>query len=118
MPPITQRFCGSSVAPPRCSGVSPEKCGMAWKFLPQMSWATPRRKIDAPMVMMMSVTTEAPRAGSTANFSSARPIATVASAASTRANRKGTPAVIRLMAIMAPIITNSPCAKFTTSEAL
>ena len=80
--PSTHRLCGRSVAPTIAIGRSPENGGSACSFLSQTSVARPRRKIDAPMVMMISVTTGAPRAGSTANFSSASPTSAAATTAS------------------------------------
>ena len=71
------------------------------------------------MVMMMVVTTEAPRAGAMANRCSSRPMPMVMSTASGRDSHMGSPSPAeRAMALIAPIITNSPWAKFTTSEAL
>ena len=70
------------------------------------------------MVMMISATTEAPRAGSMANLCSASPTTTAATIARGAATHSGTPAANRKNVVMPPIITNSPCAKFTTSDAL
>ena len=70
------------------------------------------------MVMMISVTTDAPRAGSTANFSSARPTAAAASTAAGIATSTGNPAPASETVTMPPIITNSPCAKLMTWLAL
>ena len=71
---MTQSDCGVSVAPSTSIGWSPEKLGSRWNCLSKTTWARPRRKIDAPMVMMISVTTLAPRAGSIASlFSAHRP---------------------------------------------
>ena len=70
------------------------------------------------MVMMMVVTTDAPLAGSMANRSSSRPATIVSKVAALAASNNGMPASSNAMAIMAPSMTNSPWAKFTTSEAL
>ena len=75
-------------------------------------------KIDAPMVMMMSETTGAPRAGSIASLLSATPMPAVTTMARTAARGRGSPAAKPKTVIIPPSITNSPCAKFTTSEAL
>ena len=99
-------------------GVSPENGCSACRFLSQTSVARPRSRIEAPMVMMISVTTEAPRAGSTANFSSARPTAAAASTATGIASGSGSPASASDTVAMPPIITNSPCAKLMTWLAL
>ena len=72
-PASTQRLCGRIVAPMMRIGVSPEKAGKRWSCLSKTSCATPRMKIEAPMVMMMSDTTGAPRAGSIASLLSATP---------------------------------------------
>ena len=70
------------------------------------------------MVMMMRVTAEAPRAGSIASALRRRPTATAATIASSAASGSGTPAATANTVAMPPIMTNSPCAKFTTSDAL
>ena len=70
-PASTQRLCGRMVAPRIRIGVSPEKAGKRWSCLSKTSCATPRMKIEAPMVMMISDTTGAPRAGSIASLLSA-----------------------------------------------
>ena len=72
-PASTQSDCGRMVAPRIWIGVSPEKAGKRWSCLSKTSCATPRMKIEAPMVMMMSETTGAPRAGSMASLLSATP---------------------------------------------
>ena len=117
-PAITQRLCGSSVAPPMRIGASPEKLGKRCSCLSNTTCATPRMKIEAPMVMMMSETTGAPRAGSMASLFSATPTAAVSRIASSAASGRGTPAWKAKKVIMPPSMTNSPWAKFTTSEAL
>jgi hypothetical protein len=71
-----------------------------------------------PMVMMMSVTADAPRAGSIAKRCSASPTATAARMASTAAIGSGMPAATAKTVTIPPSMTNSPCAKFTTSDAL
>ena len=70
------------------------------------------------MVMMMSVTTGASRAGSTASFSSANPTPTAASTERTTATGRGSPAEMKPAAAIPPIITNSPWAKLMTRLAL
>src|SRR3989304_2605276 len=70
---ITHRLCGTMVAPAIAIGSSPVNAGRAWIFLSHTSAPRPRSRIEAPMVMMMSVTTDAPRAGSAANLRGARP---------------------------------------------
>ena len=72
-PASTQSDCGRIVAPRIWIGVSPEKAGKRWSCLSKTSCATPRMKIEAPMVMMMSETTGAPRAGSIASLLRATP---------------------------------------------
>jgi hypothetical protein len=74
--------------------------------------------IEAPIVMMIRVTAEAPRAGRIAKRCRARPTRTVTRTASSAASGSGRPAAIRNTVTMPPSITNSPCAKFTTSEAV
>ncbi len=56
--------------------------------------AIPRRKMDAPMVMMMSVTADAPRAGSIASRYSKSPTTTETQTARTAASGSGTPAAV------------------------
>ena len=70
------------------------------------------------MVMMIRATTDAPRAGSIASLWRAIPTTTAATIAKGAAAQRGTPAAYRKKVAMPPIITNSPCAKFTTSDAL
>ena len=70
------------------------------------------------MVMMISVTAEAPRAGSIASRCSSRPTATAATIASSAASGSGTPAAAANTVTMPPSMTNSPWAKLMTSEAL
>jgi hypothetical protein len=116
--PRTQSVCGRSAAPKSAIGCSPLKAGSEWIFLSQTSVARPRSRIEAPMVMMMRVTMPAPRAGSTASFSSARPTSVAAPMASSAAAGSGSPASISHTLAMPPIITNSPCAKLMTWLAL
>ena len=59
-PSSTTTLCGSSAAPPICHGSLPAKGGRLWKFLSKTTAASPRIRIDAPIVMMISVTAEAP----------------------------------------------------------
>ncbi len=66
------------------------------------------------MVMMMSETTEAPRACSTASFSSATPAATAARMATAAASASGTPSPTSMAVVRPPIMTNSPWAKLIT----
>ena len=87
-PASTQRLCGRMVAPRIWIGVSPEKAGKRWSCLSKTSCATPRMKIEAPMVMMMSETTGAPRAGSIASLLSATPTAAVAGDGDQRGERQ------------------------------
>ena len=70
------------------------------------------------MVMMISVTAEAPRAGSIANWCRAKPTAVATMMASSAASGSGTPAAAAKNVTMPPSMTNSPCAKLMTSEAL
>ena len=71
------------------------------------------------MVMMMVPTTVIPRAGAMAKRCSINPRIRVISTASRIATGRGRPCPAdREMALMAPSITNSPWARFTTSEAL
>ena len=116
--PSTHRLCGRIVAPASSIGLSPEKGCIACSFLSHTRVANPRSRMEAPIVMMMSVTTEAPRAGSTANFSSASPTAAAASTAIGIATGGGSPELASDTAAMPPIITNSPCAKLMTWLAL
>ena len=106
------------VAPAMAMGRSPLNGGRLWKLRSQITWAAPRRKIEAPMVMIMSVTTEAPRAGSTANFSSAMPTMVAAATASRMASGMGRPSATSETVAMPPIMTNSPWAKLITWLAL
>ena len=87
-------------------------------FLSQTSCATPRRKIDAPIVMMISVTMSAFFARPTARRSSARPTIAAMPIAPRIATGMGTPVATRETALMPPIITNSPWAKLMTRLAL
>jgi len=80
--------------------------------------AAPRRKIEAPMVIMIRATALAPRAGSMAQRWSASPIAAVRTTARSAASGIGTPAAVRNTVDMPPSITNSPWAKLMTSDAL
>ena len=80
--------------------------------------AMPRRKIDAPMVMMINVTADAPRAGSIARRCRRSPTAVATTIASSAARGIGTPAAAAKNVTMPPSMTNSPCAKLMTSEAL
>ena len=70
------------------------------------------------MVMMINVTGDASRAGSIASQYNSRPTMTETQTARTAASGSGTPAAVRNTVTMPPSITNSPCAKFTTSDAL
>ena len=70
------------------------------------------------MVMMISVTALAPRAGSMARRCSSRPTATATTTANSAASGNGNPAAAANTVTMPPSMTNSPCAKLTTSEAL
>ena len=99
-------------------GRSPEKGGSEWKFLSNRTPAMPRRKIEAPMVMMIRVTTEASRAGRTPKRSIARPTATASAIAASAASGSGTPAAATNTVAMPPIMTNSPWAKLITWLAL
>jgi hypothetical protein len=74
-------------------------------------------RIEAPIVTMISVTAEAPRAGSMARRCSS-PVATAVATAMQAASGSGTPAAATNTVTMPPSMTNSPWAKFTTSEAL
>ena len=99
-------------------GSAPNSGGRLWKFLSKITPATPRSRIEAPMVMMISVTAEAPRAGSIARLCSSNPVAVAATTASSMAAGSGTPAAARKNVTMPPIITNSPWAKLMTSDEL
>ena len=90
-PPSTQRLCGKSVAPRISIGRSPEKAGNWWNCLSKTIWATPRMNIDAPMVMMIKVTGEAPRAGSMARRCRSSPTITAVRMAMMAASGSGTP---------------------------
>ncbi len=83
-------------------------------LLSQTTCARPRRKIDAPIVMMISVTTSALRARPTASHSSSSPTTPVAATAPRRAIGIGSPEPMNDTALMPPIITNSPWAKLMT----
>jgi len=74
--------------------------------------------VEALVVMMMSTTALAPRAGSIAKRWSASPTITVKTIARHAANGSGTPARARNTVVIPPSITNSPWAKLMTSEAL
>ena len=116
--PITHRLCGTIVAPRIEIGVSPDSAGNGWMRLSQTSCARPRRKIDAPMVMMIRVTTSALRAWPTASRSSSRPTTPETATAPRIATGIGAPAATSETALMPPIITNSPWAKLITRLAL
>ncbi len=70
------------------------------------------------MVMMIRLTTEAPRAGWIASLFNVMPTAQAITIAATAAGSIGTPASSRKTVLMPPSMTNSPCEKFTTPEAL
>ena len=70
------------------------------------------------MVMMISVTVPAWRAGSMASFSMSSATTTDASTASGSATSSGRPSASSVTALMPPIITNSPCAKLIAPLAL
>ena len=70
------------------------------------------------MVMMISVTADAPRAGSIARRCSRSPTTTAATMAIRAASGSGTPAASAKTVPMPPSITKSPWAKLTTSDAL
>ncbi len=70
------------------------------------------------MVMMISVTVPAWRAGSMASFSMISATSTDASTASGSASHSGRPSASSVTALMPPIITNSPCAKLIAPLAL
>ena len=59
-------LCGNTAAPPTKNGLEPANGGSEWKFLSKTRLATPRSRMEAPMVMMISVTADAPRAGAIA----------------------------------------------------
>ncbi|CFN71817.1 Uncharacterised protein [Bordetella pertussis] len=117
-PPIIHRLCDRMVAPSTCIGSSPENAGRLWICLPNRLCTAPRMKIEAPMVMMMSETTGAPRAGSIARRFNATPVAAVTAMASSAASGSARPAPCAKTVIMPPSMTNSPWAKFTTPVAL
>ena len=75
-------------------------------------------KIEAPMVMMIRLTTSALPAGSTANFSIAMPTRPTTTTAMTIAGTTGTPPATRKTVDMPPSMMNSPCAKLITPLAL
>ena len=99
-------------------GCSLENPGRLCMPLPQTSWARPRRNSETPMVMMISVTVPAWRAGSIASFSTTSATSTAAATASGSATPRGSPAAHRVAALMPPIITNSPWAKLIAPLAL
>jgi hypothetical protein len=70
------------------------------------------------MVIMISTTGLASPAGSMAKRWSSKPTITVATIARSAASGSGTPAAARNTVVMPPSMTNSPCAKLMTSEAL
>ena len=99
-------------------GAVPENDGRVWNCLSYTTWARPRRNTDAPIVMMIKATTDAPRAGSIAKRWISSPMTVVAITARMAAAASGSPSDVRNHVVMPPSITNSPCAKFTTSDAL
>ena len=114
----TTRLCGRMVAPPMWIGSLPNSAGRLWKRRSNTICATPRRKIEAPMVIMISATGLEPRAGSIASRCSASPMPVVSATAISAAIGSGTPATDRNTVVMPPSITNSPWAKLMMSEAL
>ena len=118
VPPSTQKLCGWIAAPNKSTGASPVKAGSLWNCLSKTICATPRNRIDAPIVMMIKVTADAPRAGSIASQYSSRPTTTAMQIAISAASGRGTPAADANTVTIPPSITNSPWAKFTTSDAL
>src|SRR5437763_421405 len=67
-PASTTRLCGRMAAPAMRIASPPTNGGRVWKRLSNITCAAPRRKIEAPMVMMMSTTAPLPRAGSFRRF--------------------------------------------------
>ena len=65
-PKSTMMLCGRRAAPPTMIGLLPANGASEWKFLSNTIEAMPRIKIEAPMVMMMRLTADAPRAGAMA----------------------------------------------------
>ena len=116
--PITHSDCGARVAPASIIGASPEKAGMAWISLPISHSTRPRRKIEAPMVMMIKVVTLAFLARPTAHLSSATPTIITTTTAPGAASHRGRPAPISAAVDMPPIMMNSPWAKLITWLAL
>ena len=116
--PITHSDCGRIAAPSTRMGASPEKEASWWNSLPHTTSASPRRKMEAPMVMMMSVTTEALRALSMANLASSTPPSMAAAQPIRIASGSGRPAAVSVAALMPPIMMNSPWAKLMTVLAL
>ena len=91
-PVSTTRLCGRMAAPPNLIGSLPNSGGRLWKRLSKTICATPRRNTEAPMVIMISATGLAPRAGSMAKRCSARPTPVVTAMAISAASGRGTPA--------------------------
>ncbi len=116
--PNTHRLCGSIVAPSTSSGWSPEKAGSACVPLPSFTCTSPRMNSEAPMVMMISVTTSAFFAGSMASFSTSRPPSAAAATAMAMASGSGMPCELINAAAMPPSMMNSPWAKLITPLAL
>jgi len=81
--------------------------------------AMPRRRIETPMVMMMRVMTDDPRAGRMVERSTSAPRRVTAATATRMATGMGRPRVVeQVMAMRAPYVTNSPWAKLTMPVAL
>ena len=80
--------------------------------------AAPRIKIEAPIVMMISVTGDAPRAGAMASRYSSNAEDDRDEDGEQRGERQRHPAAAGNTVVIPPSITNSPWAKLTTSEAL
>ena len=70
------------------------------------------------MVIMISATGLAPRAGSMAKRCKANPTPVVTTMAISAANGSGTPAIAMKTVVMPPSMTNSPWAKLMMSDAL
>ena len=101
-PASTTRLCGNMAAPPNCIESAPNSGGKLWKRLSKTIWATPRRNTEAPIVIMISATGLAPRAGSMAKRCKAKPTPVVTMMAMSAANGNGTPASAMKTVVIPP----------------
>ena len=114
-----QTLWGRSFAPARSKGRWPEKGGTVWASFPQSIMAAPRRKMEAPTVMMTSTMGWGFFTVRMAMRSKRNPAqATPATVRTKAAGRGRCSPPHRVTRPRAPSMTNSPWAKLISSVAL